>query len=201
MTGRREVPWGIDESVHEPNNAVVYAAFKTERGRMSVKKTGYGALFMAFLAIGCGGGAGTTDSGPEEWTLDMRSWNQGTFSVMAEMVDYGVKKLALGAALPPNEMDLVVDDAIEIAARHNVEVFREDDFLVTDLFSPEITEGKHVLFFCHESTYQDYQALKVEKRRLEALGEYEGEARTEIARRFGKLLSYPEATIERELAH
>jgi len=117
------------------------------------------------------------------------------------MVDYGVKKLALGAALPPNEMDLVVDDAIEIAARHNVEVFREDDFLVTDLFSPEITEGKHVLFFCHESTYQDYQALKVEKRRLEALGEYEGEARTEIARRFGKLLSYPEATIERELAH
>ena len=28
------------------------------------------------------------------------------------MVDYGVKRLALGAALPPEEMDLVVDDAI-----------------------------------------------------------------------------------------
>jgi len=118
---------------------------------------------------------------------------------MAEMVDYGVKKLALGAALPPEEMDLVVDDAIRIAGRHNVQVYREDDFLVTDLFSANRTEGKHVLFFCHEATFEEYQALKADKGRLEELGEYQGEARTEIARRFGRLLSYPESTIEREL--
>ena len=157
------------------------------------------ATVAALLSVGCGGGAGTAESEAQEWTLDRRSWNQGTFAVMAEMVDYGVKKLALGAALPPEEMDLVVDDAIRIAGGHNVQVYREDDFLVTDLFSADLTDGKHVLFFCHEATFQEYQALKAEKRRLEELGEYQGEARTEIARRFGRLLSYPESTIEREL--
>jgi hypothetical protein len=160
-----------------------------------------GAAVAGLMAIGCGGGAGTADSEIQEWTLDKRSWHQGTFAVMGEMVDYGVKKIALGAALPPDEMDLFVDDAIRIAGRHNVQVYREDDFLVTDLFSAELTDGKHVLFFCHESTFQEYQALKADKRRLEEAGEYEGEARTEIARRFGRLLSYPEATIERELVN
>ncbi len=159
-----------------------------------------GVTVAASFLIGCGGGAETTPSESQEWTLDRRSWNQGTFAVMAEMVDYGVKKLALGAALTPEEMDLVVDDAIRIAERHNVQVYREDDFLVTDLFSPSLTEGKHVLFFCHETTFAEYQELKADKRRLEEQGEYQGEARTEIARRFGRLLSYPDSTIERELA-
>ena len=71
-----------------------------------------GASVAALLSVGCGGGAETAESESEEWTLDRRSWNQGTFAVMAEMVDYGVKKLALGAALPPEEMDLVVVEAL-----------------------------------------------------------------------------------------
>lgn len=166
---------------------------------MRTGKLACGVAVAAFLAAGCGGGADTTDTGSQEWSLDKRSWNQGTFAVLAEMVDYGVKRLALGAALPPDEMDLVVDDAIRIAGNHNVQVFREDDFLVTDLFSAQLTEGKHVLFFCHESTLQEYQALKADKKQLEESGEYQGEARTEIARRFGRLLSYPDSTIEREL--
>ena len=37
------------------------------------------------------------------------------------------------------------------------------------------------------------------KKRLEDQGAYHGEARTDIARRFGRLLSYPEAHIELEL--
>jgi hypothetical protein len=124
----------------------------------------------------------------------------GTFAAMSEMVDYGVKRLALSAPLPPDEMDRVVDDAIRIAGEHNVEVYRETDFLVTDLFSAELTEGKHVLLLCHASTFEEYQAIKADKKRLEELGEYRGEARTEIARRFGRLLSYPDSTIERLLA-
>lgn len=166
---------------------------------MSFRRIGCGVMVMGLSVAGCGDGAETVDSEPQEWTLDKRSWHQGTFAVMAEMVDYGVKKLALGAALTPDEMDLVVEDAIQIAGRHDVQVYREDDFLVTDLFSPALTEGKHVLFFCHESTFREYQALKADKARLQELGEYEGGARTEIARRFGRLLSYPDPTIEREL--
>jgi hypothetical protein len=158
-----------------------------------------GAMVTVLFAVACGGGGGAADAGPDEWTLDRRSWNQGTYAAMAEMVDYGVKRIALSASYVPDEMDLYIDDAIEIAGRHNVQVFREDDFLVTDLFSEALTEGKHVLFLCHDSTYQAYEALKADKMRLIELGEYEGEARTEIARRFGRLLSYPEATIEKEL--
>lgn len=167
---------------------------------MKSGKVRCGVAVATLILTGCGGGAGTTASEVKEWSLDDRSWHQGTFAVMAEMVDYGVKRLALGAALSPEEMDLVEDDAIRIAAEHGVRVYREDDFLVTDLFSPSLTEGKHVLFFCHEATFAEYQALKAEKRRLEELGEYQGEARTDIARRFGRLLSYPDSTIERELA-
>lgn len=158
-----------------------------------------GLAVTGAIVLGCGGEAPKADFESQEWSLDTRSWHQGTFAVMGEMVDYGVKKLALGAALPPDEMDLVVDDAIRIAGNHNVHVYREDDFLVTDLFSAELTEGKDVLFFCHESTFQEYQALKADKERLVASGEYQGEARTEIARRFGRLLSYPDSTIQREL--
>ena len=43
-------------------------------------------------------------------------------------------------------------------------------------------------------------AIKADKAALEAAGRYEGEARAEIARRFGRLLSYPEKTIAEMLA-
>jgi hypothetical protein len=98
-----------------------------------------------------------------------------------------------------DEMDEFVGYAEEAAASYNVPVFRESDFLVTDLFSAELTDGKDVLLICHDSTYQQYLDLKAEKQRLIDAGEYEGEPRTEIARKFGRLLSYPEAAIEREL--
>jgi hypothetical protein len=169
---------------------------RRRKKKMNSWKMWSGAAVAVLLAAACSGGECVQD-----WSLDRRSWNMGTFAAMSEMVDCGVKRLALSAALPPDEMDMVVDDAIRIAAEHNVEVYRETDFLVTDLFSPELTEGKHVLLICHESTFREYEALKADKMRLMDSGDYHGEARTEIARRFGRLLSYPEATIERQLAN
>ncbi len=159
------------------------------------------AIAVLILIVGCNSETKVTEETKvaDEWKLDRRSWHQGTFAAMSEMVDYGVKKLALGAAVSAAEMDLVEEDALRIAAKHNVKVYRETDFLVTDLFSPSITEGKHVLFFCHESTWQEYQGLKAEKKKLQDAGEYDGEVRVELARRFGRLLSYPEAHIDREL--
>ena len=158
------------------------------------------ALITCLVVSGCMAETDSPENEEREWTLDRRSWNQGAFGAMSEMVDYGVKRLALSAALPPDEMDEVVEDALEIAARHNVDVFRETEFLVTDLFSSELTDGKHVLFICHEWTYQEYLELKADKQELVEAGTYEGDERTEIARRFGKLLSYPDSTITRLLA-
>ena len=79
------------------------------------------------------------------WTLDKRSWNLGAIAAFSEMVEYGVKKLALGAPLPPAEMDALFDDAVDVAESHGVGIYLESDFLVTDLFSASLTEGKDVL--------------------------------------------------------
>ena len=164
---------------------------------MNTRKCIVGTLILTLTTFACGGG----DCAPEsqEWTLDRQSWHIGAVTAMSEMVDYGVKRIALSATLPPDEMDEFVGHAEEAAASYNVPVFRESDFLVTDLFSAELTEGRDVLLICHDSTYQQYLELKAEKQRLIDAGEYEGEARTEIARKFGRLLSYTEAAIEKEL--
>jgi hypothetical protein len=164
---------------------------------MKVRKVLFGTMGLTLTAFACGGGDCAPNS--QEWTLDRQSWHIGAVTAMSEMVDYGVKRIALSATLPPDEMDEFVEYAEEAAASYNVPVFRESDFLVTDLFSAELTDGKDVLLICHDSTYQQYLDLKAEKQRLIDAGEYEGEPRTEIARKFGRLLSYPEAAIEREL--
>jgi hypothetical protein len=170
-----------------------------EGKRMSLRKPRAGAMTAVLMAVACGGGESVSDSASGDWTVDQRSWNLGAIAAFSEMVEYGVKRLALGAPLLPAEMDALYEAATEIAQSHGVGLYRESDFLVTDLFSASLTEGKEVLLICNEDTYEEYQALKAEKRRLEAQGEYVGEARTEIARRFGRLLSYPEAHIEAEL--
>lgn len=131
-----------------------------------------------------------------EGSIDMRSYRLGSIAAFAEMVDAGVKELALSAAVDPAEMDEMEEEARRIAAEHDVEVFRETDFLVTDLFSTELTEGKHVLLIYRGETRQKYTDLKAEKLRLEADGEYAGESRLEIARKLGALLSYSDEKIE-----
>ena len=166
---------------------------------MKTRKVTLGTMVLTLATLACGGGDCAPDS--QEWTLDRQSWHIGAVTAMSEMVDYGVKGIALSATLPPDEMDEFVGYAEEAAASYNVPVFRESDFLVTDLFSAELTDGRDVLLICHDSTHQQYLALKAEKQRLLDAGEYEGEARTEIAREFGRLLSYTEAAIERELVN
>ncbi len=166
---------------------------------MKTKKVLFGTMMFCWSALACGGEDCAPD--PEEWSLDQRSWHIGAITAMSEMVDYGVKKIALSATLPPDEMDEFFEHAVEAAAGYDVPVFRESDFLTTDLFSAELTDGRDVLLICHDSTYQQYLALKAEKQRLIDADEYEGEARTEIARKFGRLLSYTEAAIERELVN
>ena len=128
--------------------------------------------------------------------IDSRSYNLGVIGGFAEIVAGGVKKLALSAALAPEEMDALIDDARSIAERNNVDIYRENDFLVTDLFAAEITEGKHVLLIYNGDTLRDYQNLKAKKEQLIRAGEYQGSAREAIARSMGELLSYPPEKID-----
>ena len=141
-------------------------------------------------------GTACADEDTDTWTLDQRSYSLGGMGAFAEMVDAGVKKLALSTALPADEMDFLIKHAERIAADHDVEIYRESDFLVTDLFSAELTDGMDVLLICHDEIRQEYMELKAAKQALVASNAYEGDARRKIAVRFGYLLSYSDEKIE-----
>ena len=147
-----------------------------------------------FLLLGCGGGDSVSDDAGGQ-SIDQRSYRLGSIGAFAEMVDAGVKNLALSAPMPPGEMDALMEDARRIAAEHGVEVYRETDFLVTDLFPSELTDGMDVLVICGAPTLQEYLDLKAAREHLVSSGEYAREARLEIARRFGALLSYSDEKI------
>lgn len=129
-------------------------------------------------------------------TIDQRSYNLGAIGAFAEMVAADVKKLGLSAPLNPKEMDALFDDAKRIAEQNGADIYREEDFLVTDLFPEELTKGKHVLLIYKGSTKDDYFALKSKKERLVEAEKYSGEAREAIARSMGKLLSYSDNKID-----
>ena len=98
-------------------------------------------------------------------------------------------------------MDARIKEATRVAKRTNVEIYRENDFLVTDLFAASITDGKHVLLIYKGETKQEYLDLKIQKAQLIASNQYTSQAREEIARRFGAMLSYPEWKINELISH
>lgn len=128
--------------------------------------------------------------------IDQHSYRLGGLSTFAEMVRVGVKTLALSAAMTPDEMDAFMGDAGRIAQEEGVMLYRETDLIVTDLFPADVAAGKHVLLIYKGTTLDEYLALKQKKSALVEAGSYAGEARRDIARQFGRLLSYPEANIE-----
>ena len=138
--------------------------------------------------------AGTVTA--HESGIDDRSYQLGIMGGFAEVVRLGVKTLALSEVMRPDEMDDVMEDAAVIAERNRVEIWRETDFLVTDLYPADVAEGKHVLLIYTDDTLDKYLALKADKAALVESGNYQGEARKDIARRFGRLLSYPEVVID-----
>ena len=128
--------------------------------------------------------------------VDARSYNLGVLGGFAEVVRLGVKKLALSEVLSPAEMDDILSDAHVVADRNGVLLYRETDLLITDLYPEDVAVGKHVLLVYTGDTLDKYMAIKADKKVLVDAGEYEGEARRDIARRFGRLLSYPAPVID-----
>ena len=81
-----------------------------------------------------------------------------------------------------------------------VKYYPEDQPLLTDLFPVSMNKGKHnVIFYVDEKYLRQYLRLKMDKRVLLAIGTYSGEDRTNLARAYGRLLSYSDEGIERLL--
>lgn len=131
--------------------------------------------------------------------IDRRSYNLGVIAAFSEIVAVGVKKLALSSPLPPEEMAQLLPEAERIAHENGVSLYLEKDFLTTDLFPEEITEGMHVLLIYLDPVKREYLALKAEKQRLIESEKYHGQVRQDIARKMGRLLSYPEHRITKML--
>lgn len=132
--------------------------------------------------------------------IDRRSYQLGIIAGFSEVVSLGIKKMALSAALSPEEMNQLLEDARVIAKKNGVSLFLEKDFLTTDLFPESITRGKCVLLIYRGKVRDEYMVLKVQKEKLVKEGKYTGEARLIIARKMGRLLSYPEKKIEELLS-
>jgi hypothetical protein len=128
-----------------------------------------------------------------------QAYRRGSMTTWSEAVSVDIKDLALGSPLTTAETDAVLEDALEIAARFGVSVYREPDLLVSDLFRADIAKDREVLLFYKPPILERYLALKERKAALIAAGEYEGRAREEVARDFGRLLSYPEEVIDQKL--
>jgi hypothetical protein len=147
---------------------------------------------LLVVALGCG----VVHAGD----IDQRSYNLGILGGFSEVVRLGVKKLALSEVMSPAEMDAMMEDATVIAERNQVQMWREADLLVTDLYPADVAAGKHVLLIYTGTTLDEYLQLKADKAALVAAGRYAGSAREEIARRFGRMLSYPESVIDELIA-
>ena len=132
----------------------------------------------------------------DENDIDRRSFTLGGIASWAEVVDIGIKKMALSAAASSEVMDGLVEAAEDIAKWAKVEIYREPEFLTTDLFPLAATKDKEVLIIYKGNTLEEYKALKARKAGLVKSGNYSGDARREIAWTMGKLLSYPDAKIE-----
>jgi hypothetical protein len=128
--------------------------------------------------------------------IDRRSYDLGAIGAFAEMVDVGLKRLAFSSALTPSDADALWDEANKIASENHVLLYRDPDLLVTDLFPHDVAKGKDVLLIYKGSTLEQYMALKRDRAQLVKSGTYTGKAREEIARRLGRLLSYPEPSID-----
>ena len=150
--------------------------------------TTFDILLLPLSLVSC-----SAPQGPP--AIDERSYNLGGIGAFAEVVGAGVKNLALSAPMSPQEMDGLIEEAEKIVERNHALSYRETDFLTTDLFPAAITDGKHVLLIYTASVKDQYLALKEEKKALVDQNRYEGEARREIARKMGRLLSYSEEKI------
>ena len=124
----------------------------------------------------------------------------GGIGAFGEMVNVGVKKLALSAPLSSADMDNIMEEASRVAEQNHVKIYREPDLLVTDLFPADATQGKEVLLIYQGSTKEEYLQLKEDTRKLVEAGLYTGKTREAIARRMGRMLGYPPQQINQLLA-
>jgi catechol 2,3-dioxygenase-like lactoylglutathione lyase family enzyme len=141
----------------------------------------YLLLFFLFILSAC-----------SEKNEDLKHQHLGTIKAFAEMVAADVKPIALSEPLTTNEVDDLWEEALEIAKKYEIEVYREKDLVKTILFPEDLTAGKEVLILFKKESMDAYLDLKKSIR--------SGTNELMAARSFGRLLGYPNHHINKLLA-
>ena len=133
----------------------------------------------------------------EEFTVENIHFHMGVVAAFAEVVNVEVKQIGLSEMF--NEEDATKWEPVikHIADRNDVLYYRENDFLVTDLFPSLKTDGLTLFVIYKGDTLDKYLALKKRKAELIASNKYNEAGRREIATGFGKLLDYSDEVINR----
>jgi hypothetical protein len=111
-----------------------------------------------------------------------------------------VKTLSLSAPFSPEDYAFLLPEAEQYAHHYGVYLFLEKQFLETDLF-PNLQLNNEWVFIIYKKTQilKRYLSLKTEKKTLIQTGKYSDEARTALAIKMGRLLSYSEGNIKERL--
>lgn len=135
-----------------------------------------------------------------EKEIDWRSHQLGAIAAFAEVVDNGCKRLALSSPMTGEQFDSVIEDIREIAAKRDLILHVDDDFLETILFDHEPIRGKTVIHIVAEqATVDEYLGLKEKKRGHVEAGTLTDDVEHEVAWGLGRLLSYNDDSIKRLL--
>lgn len=124
----------------------------------------------------------------------------GAFEAFAEMVQAGVKPIALSYPLSSAELDLFMPEANRLAEKYEISIFREAELVRTSLFDSSTVDGKEVLILYKGNSLAGYQLLKSEVNELVSSNTYSGRLKEEVSRSFGRLLGYPASRINDLLA-
>ena len=132
--------------------------------------------------------------------IDKFSYQLGAADCFCEMVRAGVKRIALSHPCDTKEeRDSFLPEFDKLCKKYSVLYYIENDAFLTDLFPLSLNQGKYnVIFYQDEAVLKEYLGLKAEKEKAIAACNYD-DCREDIARRYGKLLSYTDEGIQRLL--
>jgi len=128
--------------------------------------------------------------------FDLVSYHAGVNMAFAEVVGAGCKRLALSSPYDPELVEKMMEPTRVAAETYGVELKVETDLLVSKLFPEDIAKDKTVIMIAQSSeVLNKYTRLKELKRESASKG-HPAELELDIARAFGRLLSYSEEKIE-----
>ena len=120
----------------------------------------------------------------------------GEIKAWCEAVKNDAKEMSLSAPFKPDEYETILPFMKEHAERNEVNFYHEKKLIATDLFGDLDLSGIWVfIIYRSPETLEKYLKLKEDKAKLLESGSYEGDARKDIAVRFGRLLGYSDAMI------